>query len=200
MDEMTDRRLGDAAETPGGAEAASEERGGEASLGGQAEDLRQQVARLESEKQELYATLVRRQADFENFRKRVERERQSERERALGALIESLLPALDAFERALESEGHQALADYRKGVELIHRQLLAVLAKHGLKAMKVKGEVFDPHLHHAVERVHGEQYADGTVIDEIQPGYYLNERVLRPAMVRVAMRDEEAGTDSRAKD
>jgi molecular chaperone GrpE len=177
-------------ESRDGSEAASAEQEGDPSGNPEPDDPRQQIARLEVEKQELYNTLVRRQADFENFRKRVERERRAERERALAGLIEGLLPVVDAFERALDSEGHQALAEYRKGVGLIHRQLMAVLAKQGLKGMKVKGEKFDPHLHHAVERVHTDEYEDGTVIDEVQPGYYLNDRVLQPAMVRVAVRDE----------
>jgi molecular chaperone GrpE len=197
-DEAKDGRFTGDEESRAGSDAANADQGGDSSGGARAEDVRQQIARLEAEKQELHTTLVRRQADFENFRKRVERERQSERERALAGLIEGLLPVVDAFERALDSEGHQALAEYRKGVELIHRQLMAVLEKRGLKSMKVKGEKFDPNLHHAVERVHTDEYEDGTVIDEVQPGYYLHDRVLQPAMVRVAVSDER--NDSQGKD
>jgi molecular chaperone GrpE len=190
-DEAKNGRFTGDEESRAGSEAANAEQGCDSSGGARLDDVRQQIARLEAEKQELHTTLVRRQADFENFRKRVERERQSERERALAGLIEGLLPVVDAFERALDSGGHQALAEYRKGVDLIHRQLMAVLSKHGLRGMKVKGEKFDPHLHHAVERVHTDEYEDGTVIDEVQPGYYLNDRVLQPAMVRVAVNDEQ---------
>jgi molecular chaperone GrpE len=155
----------------------------------QAENMKQKLARLETEKKELIETLARRQADFDNFRKRLERERLEDRERTVASVFLDFLPVLDDFERALGSKGHEALEEYRKGVDLIYRHLWKALEKHGLKRMKTKGQRFDPHLHHAIERIHTAELEDGTVIDEMQPGYFLHEHILRPALVRVAVHE-----------
>lgn len=146
----------------------------------------EQIQKLQAEKQELLDTLVRRQADFENYRKRVEKERQHERHRGVEALVEQLLPVLDAFERALAAVDNASFAEHRKGFELIHRQLWDALAKQGLQRIESAGKHFDPHFHHAIERVETSEHADGTVLAELQPGYVFHGRVLRPAMVRVA--------------
>jgi molecular chaperone GrpE len=148
------------------------------------------LAKLLAEKQELMNTLVRRQADFENYRKRVEKERHQDRHRAVEALVEHLLPVLDAFDRALAASNDSAYADYRKGFELIRRQLWESLAKQGLVRIEAMGQEFNPHFHHAIERVETSEHADGIVIGEMQPGYMFHERVLRPAMVRVASAPE----------
>jgi molecular chaperone GrpE len=148
--------------------------------------LSEQVRNLQAEKQELMNTMVRRQADFENYRKRVEKERAQDRERALESLVERILPVLDAFDRALSGQGDSASAEYLKGFELIHRQLWDGLAKQGLVRIESLGKEFNPHFHHAIERVPTADHKDGEVISELQPGYLLHERVLRPAMVRVA--------------
>lgn len=148
------------------------------------------LAKLLAEKQELMNTLVRRQADFENYRKRVEKERHQDRQRAVESLIEHLLPILDAFDRALAASGDSAYADYRKGFELIRRQLWESLAKQGLVRIDAMGQEFNPHFHHAIERVETSEHADGIVIGEMQPGYMFHDRVLRPAMVRVASASE----------
>ena len=148
--------------------------------------LAEQLQKLQAEKQDLMNTLVRRQADFENYRKRVEKERQSDRHRGVELLVEHLLPVLDAFDRALAGDDNSSSAEYRKGFELIRRQLWDTLAKQGLKRIDAVGKEFDPHLHHAIERVETPEYSDGTVVDELQPGYMFHDRVLRPAMVRVA--------------
>jgi molecular chaperone GrpE len=145
-----------------------------------------QVQKLLVEKQDLMNTLVRRQADFENYRKRVEKERHADRHRGVESLVERLLPVLDAFERALASEEGAANAEYRKGFELIYRQIWDALSKEGLKRIDSVGKEFDPHLHHAIERVETAEHADGKIIGELQPGYMFHDRVLRPAMVRVA--------------
>jgi molecular chaperone GrpE len=136
---------------------------------------------------------VRRQADFENYRKRVEKERQQEHHRGIEGLIESLLPVLDAFERALAVEHDPGYAEYRKGFELIYRQLWEALAKRGLERIESTGKEFNPHFHHAIERVETTEHADGIVIGELQPGYVFHGRVLRPAMVRVASHAAPAG-------
>lgn len=146
----------------------------------------EQMQKLLAENKDLMNTLVRRQADFENYRKRVERERQADRHRGVETLVEHLLPVLDAFDRALAGNHEGASAEYRKGFELIHRQLSDALAKQGLARIEAVGKEFDPHRHHAIERVETTKQADGVVIEELQPGYMFHERVLRPAMVRVA--------------
>jgi molecular chaperone GrpE len=152
--------------------------------------LSEQIQQLQAEKQELLDTLVRRQADFENYRKRVERERHHDRHRGVELLVEHLLPVLDAFDRALAVHGDSSSPDYLKGFELIRRQLWDTLAKQGLARIESVGKEFNPHLHHAIERVETTEHGDGTVIGELQPGYVLHERVLRPAMVRVAIEPE----------
>jgi molecular chaperone GrpE len=153
----------------------------------------EQVEKLVAEKQELMNTLVRRQADFENYRKRVEKERQQDRHRGVEELVEKLLPVLDAFQRALGLQDDPAYAEYRKGFELIYRQLWEALVKQGLERIESIGKEFNPHLHHAIERAETTEHADGIVIAELQPGYVFHGRVLRPAMVRVASHAAPAG-------
>jgi molecular chaperone GrpE len=148
--------------------------------------LDERIAKLESEKEELKATLVRRQADFENFRKRTERDRQEESRRVMGYFIQQVLPVLDGFERALAVHDDPAYEDYRKGFELIYKQLWDSLAKQGLERIEAQGKSFDPHVHMAIERVETDEHEDGAVIEVLQPGYAFHGRVLRPATVRVA--------------
>jgi molecular chaperone GrpE len=150
----------------------------------------EQVKKLLAEKQELMDTLVRRQADFENYRKRIEKEKHQERHRGVELLVEHVLPVLDAFDRALVGHDDAANAEYRKGFELIRRQLWEALAKQGVTRIESVGKEFNPHFHHAIERVETSEHADGMVIGELQPGYLFHERVLRPAMVRVATAPE----------
>ncbi|MFY9529886.1 MAG: nucleotide exchange factor GrpE [Candidatus Acidiferrales bacterium] len=147
----------------------------------------EQAKKLQAEKEELLNTLVRRQADFENYRKRVEKERHHDRSRGVEVLIEKLLPVLDAFERALAAHGDPAYEEYRKGFELIDKQLRDVLAKQGLERIEAEGKEFNPHLHHAVERVESADYPDGAILSVFQAGYKFHDKVLRPAMVRVAV-------------
>lgn len=157
---------------------------------GGAAGLADQIQKLTAEKQELMNTLVRRQADFENFRKRVEKERQQERHRAVESLVEQILPVLDAFDRALAGSEDPAYAEYHKGFELIRRQVWETLAKQGLVRIEAMGQEFNPHFHHAIDRVETEEHAEGIVVGELQPGYLFHGRVLRPAMVRVASAPE----------
>ena len=148
--------------------------------------LNEQVQKLAAEKQDLTNTLVRLQADFDNYRKRTEKERDQARHRGVENLIEQLLPVLDGFDRALAAHDDPAYEDYRKGFELIRKQLWDLLAKQGVHRIESVGKEFDPNVHHAVEHVPTNDYPDGAVIDEFQPGYMFHHRVLRPAMVRVA--------------
>jgi len=169
--------------TPSSAAQRAEDAGATGSLA-------EQVQQLLGEKQELMNTMVRRQADFENYRKRQEKERTQDRERAVESLIDRLLPVLDAFERALAGQADSPSAEYVKGFELIRRQLWDALAKQGLVRIESEGKEFNPHFHHAIERVPTTDRKDGEVIGELQPGYLLHDRVLRPAMVRVATHPE----------
>jgi len=145
-----------------------------------------QVQKLAAEKQDLTNTLVRLQADFENYRKRVEKEQVQARHRGVEHLVEQVLPVLDAFDRALAAHDDPAYEDYRKGFELIGKQLWDVLAKQGVHRIEAVGKEFDPNMHHAIEQVETTEHADGEVVEELQPGYTFHHRVLRPAMVRVA--------------
>jgi molecular chaperone GrpE len=161
-----------------------------------AEDLAARVSKLQAELDDLRKTLVRRQADFENFRKRVERERAEDGTRAVAQVAEALLPVIDAFERALEAHADPAYEEYRKGFELIERQLCDALGRYGLEAIQAQGKEFDPRVHQAIERVESSDHAEGTVVAELQRGYRLRDRVLRPAMVRVAVKPAKFGIES----
>lgn len=140
--------------------------------------------KLAAEKSELQERLLRRQAEFENFRKRALREREEYLEFAGAGTMEALLPILDDFERALMAEC--ADKEYARGTELIYQRLLDAAMKLGLEPLQAVGEQFDPNRHHAVERVQSAEAEDGTVLDEMRRGYNYRGRLLRPAMVRVA--------------
>jgi len=146
--------------------------------------------RLLAEKAELEDLLRRRQAEFENFRKRVERERGETYEDATMSTVGRLLPIVDDFERALSLapavEG--PAADYAKGIELIHQQLMESLGKLGLKPLEAAGQEFDPNLHHAVQKVEVPGANSETVLEQYQRGYFFKEKLLRPAMVKVGVK------------
>lgn len=144
-----------------------------------------ELARIKSERDALVDRLARMQADFENARKRASREQQEFRDYALGDAIKALLPVLDSFERAMKA-GASEKSEFHSGIELIYRQLQDALAKLGLRPIPSTGEPFDPHLHDAIEMVDTRDAKDHEVLDELQRGYKLKDRLLRPAMVRVA--------------
>ncbi len=144
-----------------------------------------ELRKLKSELDVLYDRLARQQADFENQRKRLAKEQADYREYALADTIKELLPIVDSFDRAIKHEGGED-KDFRSGVELINRQLHDVLAKLGVRPIPAQGEPFDPHLHQAVQMVDTDEVADNHVLEELQRGYKLKDRLLRPAMVRVA--------------
>jgi molecular chaperone GrpE len=142
---------------------------------------------LQRQRDEYYERLLRKTAEFDNYRKRIERERQQVTESAAADLIGDLLPLLDDFERALgTTPGSQGADAYRRGVELIHRQLVDLLRKRGVRPLEVLGADFDPHFHQAVAYEPVEGKRDGEVIEEFRRGYMLGDRLLRPAMVKVA--------------
>jgi len=141
--------------------------------------------KLKTERDALLDRLARLQAEFENARKRTAREQQEFREYAVTDALKALLPTLDSFERALQTSTSDK-SEFRGGVELIYKQLQDALAKLGLRPIPAKGEPFDPHLHQAVEMVDTEEAEDHCVLEELQRGYKLKDRLLRPSMVRVA--------------
>ncbi len=149
-----------------------------------------ELEKLAAEKADLKNTLIRLQADFDNYRKRTERERHSERHRGAELLAESLLPVLDGFDRAISAHRDAAHDEFRKGFELIRKQLLDVLSKQGLKKIETEGKTFDPNFHHAIERVETPDQPDDTILEELQAGYVFHGKVLRPAMVRVSANPE----------
>lgn len=174
-----------------GAEPAAESR----SLG-----MEEQLRKLKLEKEELWNQLVRRQADFENFRKRLEREVAEARQLAAASVIEELLPVVDALDRSLDVPVEGAAEEYRKGFDLIRKQLVETLARFGLKAIEAVGKPFDPHYHHAVERIETAEHPDHTVLAEVQRGYTFRHKVLRPALVRVAVHPSAKTEDTAARD
>jgi molecular chaperone GrpE len=154
---------------------------------------------LQSELDELRQTLIRRQADFDNYRKRVERERGDDSRRTTAYTLERFLPMLDALEHALAAHREPAYADYRKGFELIHKQFLDALTRLGVERMDPTGQPFDPHLHQAVDRIESTEHADGTVVEVLMPGYLYNGKALRPAAVRVAVRPQGQAPEEPSK-
>jgi len=150
----------------------------------QADPATEQMQKLQAERDALFERLARQQAEFDNYRKRSQKEQQDFRDYALTDFAKQFLPVLDSFDRALNSEGSHA--DLRKGMELIRRQLEDALAKIGVKAVPAKGEQFDPHVHEAIEMVETDDAPDNEVVDELARGYMIKDRLLRPAMVRVA--------------
>ncbi|HXR33934.1 MAG TPA: nucleotide exchange factor GrpE [Verrucomicrobiae bacterium] len=145
------------------------------------------VKKLATDLEDLRQTMLRRQADFDNYRKRIERERSEDGRRATARMIEGLIPVLDSFENALAAHREAEYESYRKGFELIFKQLLDNVAKLGAKRIDPLGKAFDPHLHQAMDRAETTEHAEGTILAVFQPGYEFHGRVLRPALVRVAV-------------
>lgn len=141
---------------------------------------------LRRERDENYDRLLRKTAEFENYRKRVERERREQADRAVVDLLQELLLVVDDFDRALSVEGGDDASAYRKGVELIHAKLHDLLRKQGVKPIDALGGDFDPNLHQAVMHEPSAGHRDNEVIGELRKGYTLNDRLLRPALVKVA--------------
>ena len=146
-----------------------------------------ELAELRAQRDEYYDLLLRKTAEFDNYRKRIERERQAFSDATAGEVMEELLPLLDDLDRALKADAGAEGADaYRRGVELIHKQLEEVLRRRGVKPIEALGADFDPNYHQAVAYDPAEGRRDGEVIEEFRRGYMLGERLLRPSMVRVA--------------
>jgi molecular chaperone GrpE len=182
----------------GGAGAGVEERGGNPGdsrsgdtvrISDPADHLAAVLAerdQMAAEKAELMDRLLRRQAEFENFRKRMERERAEMLEFGGIEVLKSILPMMDDFERALETGSEDR--EYVRGMELIYQRFSEALKKLGLEPMESKGKKFDPKLHHAVDKQETSEHDEDIVLSEYQRGYYWRGRLLRPAMVKVSVR------------
>jgi molecular chaperone GrpE len=169
---------------------------GEAAAGTSAGRAALQEARSERDRyQDLW---TRARADFENFRKRVEREREEETTRAGAAMARDILPVLDNLERALADTS--VSGPFRDGVALIHRQLKDVLARAGLEPIEALGETFDPVYHEAVVTERTPRFEHNRILEEIQKGYRFRGRVLRPSLVKVALRPEDGPPDGERAD
>jgi len=150
--------------------------------------MNEELERLRRQAEENYNKYLRAQADFDNFRRRSRSEKEELVKYASMKLIEQLLPVIDNFSRAIESSKEARDFDsLAKGVEMIFRQLENVLAQEGLKAMETVGQPFNPEFHQAVAQVESEEHEEGIVVEELQKGYFLKDKVLRPAMVKVSM-------------
>ncbi|CAM4184005.1 nucleotide exchange factor GrpE [Paenibacillus typhae] len=166
------------------AEAAAESTADieEASDGGEAAKRLQELA------EEAQARTLRVQADFDNFRRRTQKEKEELAQYATSKLVTELLPVLDNFERALvTAPGNAESEAFTKGINMIFRQLEGVLKSEGLAAMETVGQPFNPEYHQAIMQVESEEHEEGIVTEEVQKGYLLKDKVLRPAMVKVSM-------------
>ena len=147
--------------------------------------LEAEIEHLKVEKASYLDRLARLQAEFDNYRKRSAREQQEFRDYALADALKQVLPILDSLDRALKTE-NASTEDFRSGIDLIDRQFHDVLSRLGVEPIQAAGQPFDPNLHQAIQMVETSEVEDNHVIDELQRGYKIKDRLLRPAMVRVA--------------
>jgi molecular chaperone GrpE len=152
----------------------------------QTEEVSPELQKLREENRKLTDQLLRKQAEVENFRKRAEREKEEFMQYSLSSAVKELLPILDGFELAMNNDGGGD--EYRKGIALIYQKLASALQKLGLKPIESKGQEFDPHQHQAVATVETDEVPEHNVVEELQRGYFFKDRLLRPAMVKVAKR------------
>ncbi len=149
-------------------------------------DTTPDVPDLRRQRDEYYDLLLRKTAEFDNYRKRIDRERQAVSEAAAADVLTDLLPIVDDLERALKAEPGEGVEGYRRGVELIRQHLLDLLRKRGVRPIEALGADFDPHYHQAVVHDTAEGAREGEVVEEFTRGYMLGDRLLRPSMVKVA--------------
>jgi molecular chaperone GrpE len=145
-----------------------------------------ELADLQRERDDYKDRWLRKGAEFDNYRKRIERERREQADQSVVDLLEELLLVVDDFDRALTVDPGEGGSAYRKGVELIHGKLHDLLRRQGLKPIDALGADFDPNVHQAVVHEESPEHREGEVIGELRKGYMLNDRLLRPAMVKVA--------------
>ena len=164
--------------SPGGADSPADPPVGAASADA--------LDELRRERDALQDRLLRMAAEFDNYRKRVDRDRRDQADAASASALEDLLPLVDDMERALDAPAGTDVGAYRKGVELIHRQMMDLLRKRGVRPIEAVGADFDPRIHQAVAHEASPDHRDGEVIAELRRGYVLGDRLLRAAMVKVA--------------
>jgi molecular chaperone GrpE len=173
---------GEAADrAPSGPEVAVEEQAPRAAA---ARD--EELDKLRRERDEQFDRLLRKTAEFENYRKRVDKERREAAQYAASDLLEALLPIIDDFERALKADAGADPEAYRKGVELIYKQLTDLLARRGVTPIEAVGKDFDPRFHQAITVEEAPGRREGEVVEEVRRGYMHGDRLLRAAMVKVA--------------
>jgi len=156
----------------------------------QPSQLEAELENLKAEKATYLDRLARLQAEFDNYRKRAAKEQQDFRDYALADALKQVLPILDSLDRALKTE-NASTDDFRAGVDLIDRQFHDVLSRLGVEPIQAAGQPFDPNMHQAIQIVDTDEVADNHVVDELQRGYKIKDRLLRPAMVRVAQNDKK---------
>lgn len=159
----------------------------------QAQADSEKIVALEKEKSDLYDRLLRKHAELENYRKRVEREKGEWYNEGVSDLVKAVLPVIDGFDRALasfkEANSSEATVEtYRSGVELLRKELQNVLKKFGVSSIEALGGPFDPHFHEAVARVESDEHQENEVVEEVQKGYLYKDRLLRPTQVKVAVK------------
>jgi len=156
----------------------------------QPSQLEAELENLKAEKATYLDRLARLQAEFDNYRKRAAKEQQDFRDYALADALKQVLPILDSLDRALKTE-NASTDDFRAGVDLIDRQFHDVLSRLGVEPIQAAGQPFDPNMHQAIQMVDTDEVADNHVVDELQRGYKIKDRLLRPAMVRVAQNNKK---------
>jgi molecular chaperone GrpE len=159
--------------------------------------LQNELTQAQSEAEGWRDRFLRKAAEFENFRKRTEKEKIEFLHLAKSSVLLELLPLMDAYDRALEhfddaQIDHQGLEQYKEGVQLLYKQFRDVMTRLGVVAIEVRGKAFDPHIHEALTFEETTEFEDHTVIDELRRGYFYKDRLLRPAQVRVATRPKGA--------
>lgn len=148
-------------------------------------DLEKEMENIKQEKQVIYEKMLRLQAEFDNFKKRSQKEKQAERKYKSQDLATELLPAMDNFERALQVESTEETASIIDGITMINKQLQEALKSQGIEEIETVNKRFDPNLHHAIMQIEDEELESNIIVEELQKGYILEDRVIRPSMVKV---------------
>jgi molecular chaperone GrpE len=151
-----------------------------------AEGAATELADLKRDRDDMYDRLLRKTAEFDNYRRRIDRERREQADQAVVDLLQDLLLVVDDFDRALTIDSGAEAGSYRKGVELIHTELNDLLRKYKVRPFEAVGADFDPNVHQAVVHESSPEHREGEVIGELRRGYMMGDRLLRPAMVKVA--------------
>ncbi|GGJ83447.1 protein GrpE [Lentibacillus kapialis] len=149
------------------------------------DSLQAELSRLKQEKDDLQQRLLRTQAEFDNFKKRSQKEKESVQKYKSEELATELLPAMDNFERAMQVEVNAETKSFVEGISMVYNQIKEALKSQGIEEIEAVGKPFDPNVHHAVMQVEDEEAESDTIVEELQKGYILKDRVIRPAMVKV---------------